>query len=43
MAASGAGTISHVSTVRAWTAAEFKGIAERAGKAASEYRPPGKR
>jgi uncharacterized protein with GYD domain len=43
MAASAAGTISHVSTVRAWTAAEFKGIAERAGKAASEYRPPGKR
>jgi uncharacterized protein with GYD domain len=42
MAASGAGTISHVSTVRAWTAAEFKGIAERAGKAASGYRPPGK-
>jgi uncharacterized protein with GYD domain len=42
MAASGAGTISHVSTVRAWTAAEFKGIAEKAGKAASAYRPPGK-
>ena len=43
MAASGAGTISHVSTSRAWTAAEFKGIAERAGKAAKEYRPPGKK
>ena len=42
MAISGAGMISHVSTVRAWTAAEFKGIAERAGKAASGYRPPGK-
>jgi uncharacterized protein with GYD domain len=42
MAASGAGTISHVSTSRAWTAAEFKGIAERAAKAASGYRPPGK-
>ena len=42
MAASGAGTITHVSTVRAWTAAEFKGVAERAGKLASAYRPPGK-
>jgi uncharacterized protein with GYD domain len=42
MAASGAGTISHVSTVRAWTAAEFKGVAERAGKVASAYRAPGK-
>jgi len=43
MAASGAGSISHVSTVRAWTAAEFKGIAERAGRAAKAYRPPGKK
>ena len=42
MAISGAGTISHVSTVRAWTAAEFKGVAERAGKVAGAYRPPGK-
>jgi uncharacterized protein with GYD domain len=43
MAASSTGTISHVSTVRAWTAAEFKGVAERAAKAAKAYRPPGKR
>jgi uncharacterized protein with GYD domain len=43
MASSSAGSISHVSTVRAWTAAEFKGIAERAGKAAKAYRPPGKK
>jgi uncharacterized protein with GYD domain len=43
MAASSAGTISHVSTVRAWTGAEFKGIAERAAKAATAYRPPGKK
>jgi uncharacterized protein with GYD domain len=42
MAASAAGMISHVSTSRAWTAAEFKGVAERAGKAVSTYRPPGK-
>jgi uncharacterized protein with GYD domain len=43
MAASAAGTISHVSTSKAWTGAEFKGVAERAAKAASAYRPPGKR
>jgi uncharacterized protein with GYD domain len=43
MAVSAAGTISNVSTVRAWTAAEFKGVAERGAKVASAYRPPGKR
>jgi len=43
MAASAAGTISHVNTVRAWTAAEFKGMAEKAAKAAKSYRPPGKK
>jgi uncharacterized protein with GYD domain len=43
MAASAAGTISGVSTGRAWTGAEFKAIMERASKAASAYRPPGKR
>jgi uncharacterized protein with GYD domain len=43
MAASAAGTISHVRTVRAWTGAEFKAVAERAAKAASAYRPPGKK
>jgi uncharacterized protein with GYD domain len=42
MAFSAAGMISNVATVRAWTAAEFKGIAERASKAAAGYRPPGK-
>ena len=42
MAAAAAGTISDVSTGRAWTGAEFKEIAERAAKAASAYRPPGK-
>src|SRR5271166_4680442 len=41
MAASAAGTISHVSTARAWTGAEFKAVAERAAKAAKAYRPPG--
>jgi uncharacterized protein with GYD domain len=43
MAAAAAGTISDVSTGRAWTGAEFKAIMERAAKAASAYRPPGKR
>jgi uncharacterized protein with GYD domain len=37
-----AGAISDVSTARAWTGAEFKAIAEKASKAASLYRPPGK-
>jgi uncharacterized protein with GYD domain len=43
LAVSATGTISNVSTVRAWTGAEFKGIAEKAASAASAYRPPGKR
>ena len=43
MAVSASGTVSNVITVRAWTGAEFKGIAERAAGAASAYRPPGKR
>ena len=37
-----AGAISNVSTARAWTGAEFKAVAEKAAKAASLYRPPGK-
>jgi uncharacterized protein with GYD domain len=37
-----AGTISDVKTARAWTGAEFKAVAERASKAASHYRAPGK-
>ena len=42
MAASAAGTISDVTTARAWTGAEFKAIADKAAKAASAYRVPGK-
>jgi uncharacterized protein with GYD domain len=42
LASSAAGMISDVRTVRAWTGEEFKGIAERAAKAAKAYRPPGK-
>jgi uncharacterized protein with GYD domain len=43
MTAAAAGTISDVSTGRAWTGAEFKTIMERASKAKKAYRPPGKR
>ena len=43
MASSAAGMISNVATVRAWTGAEFKSIAERGAKASKSYRPPGKK
>jgi hypothetical protein len=42
LAAVAAGSISDVKTARAWTGAEFKAIAEKASKAAREYRVPGK-
>jgi len=42
MAAAAAGAISDVTTARAWTGAEFKAIADKASKAASAYRVPGK-
>ena len=37
------GTICNVRTVRAWTGAEFKAVAEKASKATSHYRAPGKK
>jgi len=43
MASSAAGMISNLATVRAWTGAEFKSIAERGAKASKSYRPPGKK
>jgi uncharacterized protein with GYD domain len=43
MAATAAGTISNVTTGRAWTGAEFKAIGDKASKAASAYRAPGKK
>ena len=43
MAAAAAGTVSDLTTARAWTGAELKAIAERASTAAAAYRPPGKR
>ena len=42
LAAVAEGSISDVKTARAWTGAEFKAIAEKASKAASHYRAPGK-
>ena len=43
MATAAAGTVSHVSTARAWTGREFKAVAEKASKVAKAYRPPGKK
>jgi uncharacterized protein with GYD domain len=43
LAAASSGTISDVTTARAWTGAEFKAVAEKASKAASLYRAPGKK
>jgi hypothetical protein len=42
LAVAASGAISHVTTARAWTGAEFKVVAEKASKAASHYRAPGK-
>lgn len=42
LATAAAGMISDVTTSRAWTAAEFKAVADKASKVASLYRPPGK-
>ena len=41
MAVAASGSISRLETVRAWTPAEFKGIAEKAAKVANAYAPPG--
>src|SRR5262249_17979629 len=43
MAAAAAGTISDVTTARAWTGAEFKAIGDKPSKAAKASRVPGKR
>ena len=42
LAAVSSGAISNVKTARAWTGAEFKMVAEKASKAVSHYRSPGK-
>jgi uncharacterized protein with GYD domain len=41
MAAAASGALAKIETVRAWTLAEFKGIAEKAGRLAGSYKPPG--
>ena len=43
LAAAAAGTITDITTSRAWTGREFKAVAEKASKAAKTYRAPGKR
>jgi len=43
LATAAAGTISDITTSRAWTGKEFKAVAEKASKAAKAYKPPGKR
>ena len=41
MAVSASGSLSKLETVRAWTSAEFKGIAEKAAGLTGTYSPPG--
>jgi uncharacterized protein with GYD domain len=43
LVAAAAGTISDVTTSRAWTGREFRSVVDKASKAAKLYRPPGKR
>ena len=42
LATAAAGTVSDLTTARAWTGAEFKAVAQKASEAASHYRAPGK-
>ena len=42
LATAAAGAVSNLTTQRAWTGAEFKAVAQKASKAASHYRAPGK-
>ena len=41
MVPAGAGMITETNTIRAWTAGEFKAVAERASKMSGAYRAPG--
>jgi uncharacterized protein with GYD domain len=43
LAAVASGSISNVTTARAWSGAEFKKVAEKASKTARFYRAPGKK
>lgn len=42
MTTEAAGTISNTITARAWTGGEFKALVDKAAKATSAYRAPGK-
>jgi uncharacterized protein with GYD domain len=42
LATAATGMVSDITTSRAWTAGEFKAVADKASKAAGLYRPPGK-
>lgn len=41
MVPAGAGMITETNTIRAWTASEFKAVAEKASKMSGAYRAPG--
>lgn len=41
MVAAASGAVADLKTVRAWTTAEFKGVAEKAAALAGSYTPPG--
>jgi uncharacterized protein with GYD domain len=41
IAASASGTVSHITTNRAWTTKEFKKMLERAGEVMGSYKAPG--
>jgi len=42
LATAAKGMVSDLTTVRAWTGAEFKAVASKAAKLTDAYRPPGK-
>ncbi len=41
MVAAASGSVSDLKTVRAWTSADFKAVAEQAASLAGSYSPPG--
>jgi len=43
MVTAGAGMITEMNTIRAWTAGEFKAVAEKASKLSGAYRAPGQK
>jgi uncharacterized protein with GYD domain len=41
MVAAASGSVTNLKTTRAWTTADFKGVAEKAAKVAGKYSAPG--